>query len=461
MAWNPVIDVNITLNTSASSREGFGIPLFIAAHNEWEDRVRSYNSLNDVANDFPTTSKAYAAARSLFSQIPRVTTLYIGRRGVATTVTVDATNGVDGKTFTMTIEVNRDKETGSKVFQTVSYIGQSGDEDSTILNALKGQLESKITDHVDITVGTGAGAVMTINNKSANDYHRVENGTRPDDQEPVNLLLATSATDTAADTLNEIESVNNDWYFVASDDHGETFVTALAKEVEARTKLYFVSLGGTAELTGEDSGISGQLNKKYLRTIGVFHHLADVDFPEMAYIGFGAPYDAGSITWGNARLSGVEPAQDPLTGKVLSTVQKANLDAKNFNVTERDGGIDVTRRGITNNGEWIDTVRGVDWLTMEMKARLRDLLFNQKGGKIKYDAGGIGRVEQVISSTLQAAVNRDFLTSYTVVMPKIEDISFGQKATRILEGVEFTGYLAGAIHDVRVNGNVTYEDAQA
>ena len=177
----------------------------------------------------------------------------------------------------------------------------------------------------------------------------------------------------------------------------------------------------------------------------------------MAYIAYGAPYDAGSIAWGNAQLTGVAASLQPANQRPLTSIQKSALDTRNCNFIDLDGGVPVVRRGITSGGEWIDIVRGVDWLESDLKTSLRDLLINQKGGKITYDDTGITRIRQVIETSLQRAVNRNFLSSYTVNVPKASQVALADKKARILKDVTFAGILAGAILDVDLKGTVAYE----
>ena len=177
----------------------------------------------------------------------------------------------------------------------------------------------------------------------------------------------------------------------------------------------------------------------------------------MAYIAYGAPYDAGSIAWGNAQLTGVAASLQPSNQRPLTSIQKSALDVRHCNFIDLDGGVPVVRRGITSGGEWIDIIRGVDWLESDLKTSLRDLLINQKGGKITYDDTGITRIRQVIETSLQRAVNRNFLSSYTVNVPKASQVALADKKARILKDVTFAGILAGAILDVDLKGTVAYE----
>ncbi|AZV01480.1 tail sheath protein [Shigella phage vB_SflM_004] len=94
-----------------------------------------------------------------------------------------------------------------------------------------------------------------------------------------------------------------------------------------------------------------QLSKsKYTRTVCLWHHTASFDYPEMAYIAYGAPYDAGSIAWGNAQLTGVAASMQPANKRPLTSIQKSALDARSCNLIVHDSLPLVVRRGITSGG---------------------------------------------------------------------------------------------------------------
>ena len=241
----------------------------------------------------------------------------------------------------------------------------------------------------------------------------------------------------------------------------KTFVN-LFKQKDIRKKIFFTANSDVAALQGTElvsaSDVPAQLAKSmYTRTVCLWHHDASYDYPEMAYIAYGAPYDAGSIAWGNAQLTGVEASLQPANQRPLTSIQKSALDVRHCNFIDLDGGVPVVRRGITSGGEWVDIIRGVDWLESDLKTSLRDLLINQKGGKITYDDTGITRIRQVIETSLQRAVNRNFLSSYTVNVPKASQVALADKKARILKDVTFAGILAGAILDVDLKGTVAYE----
>lgn len=449
--WNPIVNVDITLNTAGTTREGFGLPLFLASTDNFEERIRGYTSLTEVAEDFDESTAAYKAAKQLWSQTPKVTQLYIGRRTMQYTVSIPDTVA-EGNEYSLTVAI------GGGVSQPFQYTAKENDTALIVLNEFKSQIEASptIKDGVNVSVtGTGASATMIITKAGDNDFVKVTSIT------PTTSIAATTA-DTASAALASIETYSTDWYFISAEDRTQQFVLAMASEIQARKKIFFTANADVKALQGTDltsaTDVPAQLAKsKYTRTVCLWHHTASFDYPEMAYIAYGAPYDAGSIAWGNAQLTGVAASLQPANQRPLTSIQKSALDTRSCNFIDLDGGVPVVRRGITSGGEWIDIVRGVDWLESDLKTSLRDLLINQKGGKITYDDTGITRIRQVIETSLQRAVNRNFLSTYTVTVPKASQVALADKKARILKDVTFHGILAGAILDVDLKGTVAYE----
>ena len=443
--YEKIIKVDIAVNTSASLREGFGIPLFITAHREFSERVRIYTDLSGIAADFDTASNAYAAGQSAFSQSPSVAQFYIGRREADSVISIPVTpEAADSYTLSVTTATTT---------SVASYTATGGDTEEVVLQDLLNDLEAEIgsTGSAEVTLtlsGTGAGATLSIVDTDAEvSFHTAVSN-------DALLSIGLTSTETPADIINAVSTENDAYYFVTAEDHTDAFVTAMAMEIEARKKVYFWSTSDAAELSGSGTGLTLSMSE-YDRSFGYFHHEAETRFPELAYVSFNAPWDAGSVTWANLQLSGIGASQSA-GGNLLTATQKNNLTTANMNFSETEAGLTFTRTGTCASGEWIDTIRGVDWLDAEMTASLRDLLVNQAGGKITHDDVGYTQVKSVMDGVLQQAVQRNFLNSYTSSVPLAANVSFADKASRILRDVTFVGNLSGAVHTIAVTGEVTY-----
>lgn len=459
--WLPIVQVDITLNTTGSTREGFGLPLFVANTDAFPERVKTFASLEDMLATVPAfadeTSAVYKAAVKLWAQTPKVTQFSVARRDMQYLLSIsDAPQA--GQSFS--VQLSGSKDGGVTVVNsTVSVNATSGQDAGDIFAALQTAIQNDAT----------FGSMVTATISGTDDLARLLLTTVDADNVFVKASVPTaspitnqaSAADTPAQFITRIREYDDTWYFIGMEERNSQTIIDLSTLIGALRKLFFTATSLTAATQGTvlanaTDWVAKLAQDGHPRVVVLWHHTAESDYPEFAYIAYGAPYDAGSISWSNAQLSGVGYSQQ-VNGRPLNAGQKAALETRNCNYVDYDGGLSVVRHGKVSSGEWIDIVRGVDWMQYDLTSSIRDLLVNQKGGKITYDDRGITRVRQVIESSLERAVTRNFLESYTVTVPKASAISTALKRQRILQDVSFNGILAGAIDDVNLQGTVSYE----
>lgn len=460
MAYQEIVSVDISINDVNLTQRGFGTPLFITSHSNFDERVREYNSLTEVGTDFATTEPAYRAAQRVFGQSPSVQTMKIGRRKQNISITLPEGDPADGLTYSVDVRAGT---FGDISTDTLTYGPTSSDTVTTTLQGLLDAITgSAVETYISGVLNLGTTLVISLDTG----YDILELTNTVGAFEPVTFTAA--ANETAADVYQAIRETDSDFYFIGADDNTAGFATALAASIAADDVLYFVGsrdLDNVATVVEPDNSLFGQLQNN-LKVVLYFHQDAtgsreDSTYPEMGYLGYNAPFDAGSVTWANLRVANMQTSRNYLTGKSLTTTQKSNLNLRNANYMETDSGITYARTGRTSSGEWIDVVRGVAWQKVEISTAVKGLLLNQQGGKVTYDDTGIARVREVISSALQRGVNRGFLSSYTLTLPFVRDLTGAQRSSRILDGVKFTGVLAGAIHVVGIQGSVTSDLAAA
>ena len=173
-------------------------------------------------------------------------------------------------------------------------------------------------------------------------------------------------------------------------------------------------------------------------------------------------YHAGSETWALKPLAAVTPS------KLNSTAIK-KMQAANFNYVLTVASKNITQGGKTNSGEWIDIVRFRDWLQNDMQVRVVNLLVTYKG-KVPYTDGGIALVQNQMIASLKAGQqaggiapteydeDQNEIPGYVTKVPLAANLTAVQKASRKLKGVSFQARIAGAIHMVEINGNLTYDN---
>jgi hypothetical protein len=252
------------------------------------------------------------------------------------------------------------------------------------------------------------------------------------------------------DAIEEARSVDDDWYFLAL---AEVSTAQVIKDVAAYTEAIrriFIFRNGDADVrTAATNDLQSQLvAAAYFRTAMLYSGTL-TDYPDAAFIGRLAPYDPGSETWAYKTLSGV-------TVDNWNSTEKTHLNTKNANYYGRLAGVNVTFNGKTAGGEYIDVIRFSDWLV----ARIQEEVFGTlaRNRKIPFTDSGIACVEASIRAVLLRGVAAGGIASaedFTVTVPKASSISANDKAARRLTGVKFTARLAGAIHSIVINGNVT------
>ena len=113
------------------------------------------------------------------------------------------------------------------------------------------------------------------------------------------------------------------------------------------------------------------------------------------------------------------------------------------------------------NGEFIDLVWGTDFLESQMTQAIFDVLAD--ADKVPYTDQGAASVEGAIRATLDDFITSGFLAArpgtydgqpYEVVIPKVADQTQANRANRIFANITFRASLAGAIHEVEVQGTV-------
>lgn len=440
-----IVDVKITIQDAHLTQQGFGTPIFITQHQEFDERVRAYSSLNAVADDFETYSNAYTAARRFFSQEPSPSLIKIGRRAGTYSGGTSNFGNTTGQlsTHTLTVQV---PSLGTSTILTMSAQDAEAEADMIARWVVDINADSSVN---SVLTATSAGTVLTLTvDNSATVFNITASS---------NFTGTFTATESASNVITALLEEDSDFYFVTSDDHTSTFVTAMSSEVQALDKMYFFSTNDASSLAAVTDPLAAHDWTSLIadsHTVGLFHEDSST-FVECAYVGSNAPYDAGSVTWANLQLSGVQASRASVNGKLLTETQKNNLFKRNINFSERDAGIDFTRSGFTMSGEWIDVIRGVHWQTADISVSLKGLLLSQKGGKVSYDNGGIARVREVLTTSLQRGVNRNFLESFVATVPLVAQTSKQDRLDRILNNVTFTAILAGAIHEIVVRGTVT------
>jgi len=436
-----IVQVDISLNTTGVSKEGFSTLLIAGTHNVSTTRVITYTSVDAMIDDgFSSTDPLYLAAADAFSQTPRPKLVKIGRiapLGLAVTVS----KMVEGGTYKLSI-------VSGEMTEDYSFTDTEGTGTGVLAGLAEAAADSAL---VDVEV---SGTTLNITPKTDVDV-AVRPGT--------NLSLSTTSGEDIATAMAAIVKDDNDFYGIALASRTQTDILAMAAWTETHRKLFGTSIAETGAYNNESTSdtMYQLMNNNYYRTFCFYHADAETDFPECAVFARCFAINPGGETWANKKLAGV--TTDPLTETQYLAITK-----KNGNTFEKFRNVSITQNGKVAAGEWIDVIRFRDWLQEEMTVNIFNLMINRD--KIPYTDAGIAMIEAQMRAALDLGVTRGGIApleydsdgnenqSYVITVPLAADISANTKALRTLEDVSFTARLAGAIHAVTIQGSLTYEN---
>lgn len=255
------------------------------------------------------------------------------------------------------------------------------------------------------------------------------------------------------ETLDLAVDDTNDWYVVAASSDTAADIVAISGWVDdnkgSNPKLYFVQTDDPNTLDSSDATDPASVEMAAQADRSSVWYKADGDQVVAGILGKCLPTVPGSITWSDKNLVGITP--DKFTG-----LEKSAAFDKRCNLYYEIANVAVTRKGQTA-GEWIDVMRGVDWIQAQMQ--LQVFTFIQSQPKVPYIQSGLDSIENVIRNVLDEATANGILspdTPFKVNMPTIDQIPAIDKANRLLQGVTFEGTVAGAIQKVIIQGTVSY-----
>lgn len=267
---------------------------------------------------------------------------------------------------------------------------------------------------------------------------------------PSLLYVTKKDTDTITDALSDAQAINDDWYAVSQASRADADLTELATWVQARTKIGGLLSNSSGIIDPVDNAdIASSLKAAgFDRSFLMYKADAATAFTEGAWLGLQLPKDAGSTNWSYQSLAGQ-------TVDALSVAQaNAALD-KNCNIFTEVGGVNITQNGKMCGDEWIDVIRGSDWIQARLKEEVYSKLLNEE--KIPYTDPGIDVIVLAVRTVLRQAVTNRILAAdpeFVVTAPRAADVSIVDKGNRFLPDVRFVATLAGAINRVQIQGRL-------
>jgi len=450
-----LVNVSISLATGGLSRASFSTANFASFHPWFTERIRFYSDIASVAEDFPTWSAEYAAAQAYFSQSPVPNSLAISRLQ-ADAITVDVVGeAAYDDTATYSIDIN-----GNGPYTSTGA-------GSAILTATA--LVAAAVADPDVTFSDNADGTYDVTAQVAGTAFEVTSL----DAKQSFVIKTEGETWTAG--LNAILDESTAWYALAINSRTEADVLLAAAWAQSNAKRIFLTASNDTEIittaVGADTGsIAKQLyDLGYTRTGCIYHSKADgatnEQWIEMAWYGdnLTVDLDIQTTTWAFSQLIGI--TADELTDTQIQNAtgtSESPTSGKNCNVFIPVGGANIMQRGQMVEGEWIDTITGVDWLNARIQENAYAALVRAKAKslKIPYTNKGLQVIPNEVIAVLKRGQATQFLDvdpqyepfGFQVTWPQKQDIPAAEISARIQKKIKFTATLAGAIHATTITG---------
>lgn len=486
-----VVNVTVNLSPVAAQRRGFGTLMIMGDSNviSVNERYRTYQNLEAVANDFSLTAPEYLAAALYYGQTPQPSQLMIGRWASESTsaiLTGASLSAVEQEIATwnaitngyFVIDINGTKTT----VQNLDFASV------TNLNQVASAIGTAITDSVATVQWTGERFVISTValGSSVTIGYAAEDGTITGtyignmlklSQSTATSIETGSDAETPVETVTKLVNLSSAWY-------GLTLATTAEVTDEQKIAIAAfiegVSLSRVFGITTTDTrvmdavytqDIASQLKKlKYSRTITVYsssnpYAMASA-FGRAFTVNFSASSD--TITLKFKQLPGV-------IYENLTETQANTLAAKNCNVfAYYNNDTAIFQEGVMANGDFFDERHGLDWWQDATQNAVYNLLYQSKT-KVPQTNAGMALIANTIQTVCEEGISNGLLASealvwnadgfgelqtgdtvegYYIYVPPISSQAQSDREARKSVPIQVALKLAGAVHFVDVIANV-------
>jgi hypothetical protein len=449
MGLDSLVSVSVTKSTQTPTRENFGTPLIAAYHTRFPERVRTYTSLSAmVADGFYTSEAAYLAASAIQAQNPRPASWKIGRRALAPvhTIQLKCLSATEGDVYKFKIGL------AGGTLTEISYTVLASATTTTVATAIELLVEAV----TGLTSSSSTDTItVTVTSPSATSYLIDVEGWKPAQLE----VKDTTSDPGIATDLAAILVADSDWFGLGLDSNSKAEVLAAAAWCESNRKLL---ISNTSDTECGDNAVTTDVmsslkTSAYAFTSSFFSGKKLLSYLGLGLMALGLTYTPGEITFAYKTVAGA-PADDQTS---LPAAKETVILSKNGNTYSVIAGLNTTFPGKTGAGEFIDVTHFVEWLRSEIKTRLFARLKGAK--KVPFTDRGADAVRATVQGALDTGVanggfdpgNGSDIAAPTAFVPRVADVSTIDRAARNLPGVTFSGRLAGAIHTLDVDGEVT------
>ncbi len=305
-------------------------------------------------------------------------------------------------------------------------------------------------DNATHTGASGANVVTCTNNVPGTVVDFGWETTTPPKYLGMKDMTLDSTTDAELPVVN---AENSTWYGLMVIDSSSTPTTLHAAGwIESKRKL-FVAQSSDTDVLDPNSDIDTFAllrDSSYARTGGIWHRqLGGVEWLAQGWFAGALTTIPGSATMAFKEIAGVKI-------DILESGEDSAVLAKNGSHYQNDG-LNVTFEGKSGAGEFMDTVRFIDWVYATMRLSVLQVLANNP--KIPFTDNGVDIMRLAIMSVIelgQAAGGFAKDPPPTVTAPLVKNVTAANRILRILPDINWTAQLAGAIHRLTpVTGRVS------
>jgi hypothetical protein len=473
-----VVDVDVSFSPQAVAAARFDTLLVMGDSDvvSTGEKLRAYNSIEEVTNDFLTTAPEYLAADLYFAQIPQPDELFIGRWARTPTSGV-VVGGIlsteERKIVHWTSIIGGSMKITIDGASAVEITGLDFSAE-TNLNGVASKIQAKLTG-VDV-LWNATHSQFSITSQSTGDTSTVSyasaasSGTDVSAQLKLTAALASTAgpgilSETPLQAVVRVDGLG--WYacmFAASVMPTDVDALAVGAYLEATTEkhLFGVTTGDTATLDPEDD-----------TDIATSFMLGDY-YRTMVQYCSSNPYAIASI-FGRAFSTDFEGTNTMLTlkfkteplviGELLTATEADTLVDKRCNVYVRyNNDTTIYQEGVMSGPAYFDEMHGLDWLANRIQTDIWNLLYQTP--KVPQTANGMNMLEARVTNALDQAVTNGLVapgqwnapgfgniydgyylsTGFYVYSIPIDDQSQTDREQRIAPLIQVAVKLAGAVH---------------
>lgn len=424
-----VVNVDVFISPIAAGYQNFSSLLIVTPEDVIDvgERVRFYQNIDEVIEEFGGVGPTYDAAVLYFSQLPRPNNLYVGRwaqgathgvlhGGIVAVADLDMETWVEITDGEMVLRVDgMDKPLTGLDFSTTTNMNQVADIIETastgytvVWDDAYGRFDvySALTGPASImgyASAVPAGTGTDISGKT-----QLQMGMA---NAPINGIVA----ETVLAAVQACADRSSEWYGVAiaadtMPTNNDLVNVSAYIEGTDRNRMHIITAQASAVLDPLNStDICSRL--KALRYMRSFTQYSSTNkYAAVSAFGRAATVDFA----GNNTTMTLKFKQEPGVGvEVLTETQNKILRSKNGNVfVQYDNDTAILQEGVMANGFFFDEVHNSDWFANALQVDVWNLLY-QSQTKIPQTDDGIHQIVAVCEATSERAVYNGFLAPGT------------------------------------------------